>query len=470
MNTHTQLAIIGAGPGGYVAAFHAADLGLNVTLIDKNANPGGVCLYQGCIPSKALLHAAKVMTDIKEARQFGIDCGEPKVDLDKLRAWKDGVVTRLTSGLGQLTKQRKITYAQGEAKFLNATTVEVRLSDGTANTLTFDKAIIATGSRAVELPFLAKSARVLDSTTALEIAAIPADLLVIGGGYIGLELGSAYAALGARVSVVEALPQLLSNADKDLADVLLRRLKKTFTKIMPDTRVLDAKETPDGVRVTLRNGAGQEFTELYSHVLVSVGRKPNVEGLGLETTKVQLTDSGFIEVDEARRTDEKNIFAIGDMTGNPMLAHKASAEAKVVAEVVAGKDTAYEPRCIPAVIFTDPELAWCGITEQEAHAKGLGVNVSKFPWAASGRALTMGRAEGITKIITDQKTDRILGVGIVGAHAGELIAEGALAVETGMKAEDLALTIHPHPTLSETVMEAAEGIYGNPTHILKPKK
>lgn len=465
-----KLVVIGAGPGGYVAAFRAADLGLSVTLIDKGPNPGGVCLYRGCIPSKAILHAAKLLSDITHGEEIGISCKEPTVDIDKLCAWKDGIVTKLTSGLGQLAKARKITYIQGEAQFLNSTTVEIKTPDGAIRQVAFDKAIIATGSRAAELPFLPKSSRVLDATAALDLPAIPKELLVIGGGYIGLELGSAYAGLGAKVSVVEALPQLLANADKDLADTLLRRLKKTFTKIMTGTQVLAAEETPEGIRVTLKDSAGQESTATYSHILVSVGRKPNIEGLGLENTKIQLTDNGFIEVDGARRTDEKNIFAIGDVTGQPMLAHKASHEAKVASDVIAGKDTAYEPRCIPNVVFTDPELAWCGITEQEAKAKGMDITVSKFPWAASGRAMTIGRTEGATKIIADTKTGRILGVGIVGVGAGDLIAEGALAVETGMKAEDMALTIHPHPTLSETLLEAAEGIAAVPIHIFRPGK
>ena len=462
-----QLVIIGAGPGGYTAAFRAADLGLQVTLIDKNINPGGVCLYQGCIPSKAILHAARLMGDIKQAKDCGIDCGEITIDITKLRSWKDGIVTKLTSGLGTLTKARKITFIQGDAQFLNSNTIEIKKTDETTQQIAFDKAILATGSSAITLPSLPPSPRILDSTTALDIPEIPTNLLVIGGGYIGLELGSAYAALGAKVSIVEALPEILSGADKDLADILLRKFKKSFAKIMTSTKVISGEETPDGIRITLEDGKGAQTTELYSHILISVGRKPNTQGLGLENTQIQLSEKNFIEVNAQRRTDDKNIYAIGDITGQPMLAHKASFEAKVAVDAILGKDTAFEPRCIPSVVFTDPELAWCGVTEQEARVKTLDITVSKFPWAASGRALTINRTDGITKIIADTKTGRILGVGIVGSGAGDLIAEGALAIETGMKAEDLLLTIHPHPTLSETVLEAAEGLFGRPTHILK---
>ncbi|MBF0122469.1 MAG: dihydrolipoyl dehydrogenase [Candidatus Omnitrophica bacterium] len=465
-----KLVVIGAGPGGYTAAFRAADLGLDVTLIDKSQNPGGVCLYEGCIPSKAILHAAKILSDIKHAQHIGISCGDATIDINKLRTWKDSIVGKLTSGLGQLTKARKITYIQGEARFLNSTTLEIKKPDGVAEQIAFDKAILATGSSTNTLPFLPQSSRILDSTTALGINAIPTSLLVIGGGYIGLELGSAYAALGAKVSIVETLPDILSGADKDLADILLRKLKKIFTKIMTGTKVVNGEEIPEGIRITLEDNKGTQTTELYSYVLVSVGRKPNTQGLGLENTKVQLSEKGFVEVDAQRRTDDKNIYAIGDITGPPMLAHKASFEAKVAVDAILGKDTAFEPRCIPCVVFTDPELAWCGLTEQEALAKGLNITVSKFPWAASGRALTIDRTDGTTKIVADTKTGRILSVGIVGVGAGDLITEGALAVETGMKAEDLALTIHPHPTLSETLMEAADGLFGDPTHIFRPKK
>ncbi len=464
------LVVIGAGPGGYAAAFHAADLGLNVTLIDANPNPGGVCLYRGCIPSKALLHVAKILNEIKEASALGIDCAPPQVDIKKLRSWKDSVVTKLTGGTGLLAKQRKINYIQGNAKFLNSSSLEVTKNGAGAEIVNFDKAIIATGSLPVTLPFLPVSPRVWDSTTALELGSIPKTLLVIGGGYIGLELGSAYAALGSRVTVVEALPTLLAGADRDLADLLLRRVKSKFEKVLTETKVVRAKEESDGIEVTFQDKAGKESTGNFEAVLVAVGRKPNTNGVGLEKTRVKVNAKGFVEVDSQRRTADENIFAIGDTAGQPMLAHKASYEAKVAVEAILGHKTAYEPKAIPAVVFTDPELAWTGLTETEAQTQGLDFVVFKFPWAASGRALTLGRTDGLTKIIAETKTKRILGVSIVGANAGDLISEGTLAIEMGAVADDLAWTIHPHPTLSETIMETAEGLFGSPTHILKPRK
>ena len=470
MSSQTRLAIIGAGPGGYVAAFHAADLGLEVTLIDPEVNPGGVCLYRGCIPSKALLHAAKVLNDAEDAINFGIQFGEPKIDIDKLRAWKQDIVTRLTGGLGQLTKLRKIRYIQGEAKFLNPSSLEIKKADGTIETLGFNQAIIATGSRPIRLSSLPKSPRIWDSTTALALSAVPTSLLVIGGGYIGLELGSAYAALGANVTVVEALPQLLTGADRDLADVLIRKLKREFVKILTETKVTSASETLSGIEVAFQDKKGQETKETFDAVLSSVGRKPNSDRLGIEHTKVEMNDNGFVKVDPQRRTADNNIYAIGDVAGQPMLAHKASFEAKVAVEAIAGRKSVYDPKAMPAVVFTDPELAWAGLTENEANAKGIDIVVSKFPWAASGRAMTLNRTDGITKLIADKKSKRILGIGIVGVGAGDLISEGTLAIEMGAVADDLALTIHPHPTLSESIMETAEGLFGHCTHIYRPKK
>jgi dihydrolipoamide dehydrogenase len=470
MSTPTPLVIIGAGPGGYVAAFHAADLGLSVTLIDRETNPGGVCLYRGCIPSKALLHAAKVLSEAKEAKNFGIEFGAPTIDTAKLRSWKDTIITRLTGGLGQLTKQRKITYIQGDARFLNSSSLEVKKADGSTEQITFEKAILATGSRPAELPFLPKSSRVWDSTTALALPSVPGSLLVIGGGYIGLELGSAYSELGAKVSVVEALPQLLNGVDRDLADILIRRLKKNFTRIMTETKVLRAEEAADGIRVSFQDNKSQESSEVYSNVLVSVGRKPNTEGLGLENTKIKLGPTGHVIVFSQRQTNDANIYAIGDVAGQPMLAHKASYEAKIAVEAIAGHKAVFDPKAIPAVVFTDPEIAWTGLTETEARDKGLDVTVFKFPWAASGRAMTLDRTDGITKIIADTTTKRILGVGIVGVGAGDLISEGTLAIEMGAIADDLAWTIHPHPTLSEMLMETAEGLFGQSTHLIRPKK
>lgn len=465
-----QIVVIGAGPGGYSAAFRLADLGLSVTLIDKDQAMGGVCLKRGCIPSKALLHAGRTIHEADAAKNIGIEFQKPVIDIEKLRSWKEGVVSKLTGGLGQLAKARKITCVQGEARFINATTLEIKKPDGTLETLTFEKAIIATGSSPVTLPFLPASERIWDSTKALELPFVPPTMLVIGGGYIGLELGSAYAALGCQVSLVEALPVLLSSADKDLADILLRKLKRNFTNIMTGSKVLNATATEQHITVTLQNAQEKETTATFDTVLVSVGRTPNTKTLGLENTKIELTDKGFIEVTDQCRTDEKNIFAIGDVTAGPLLAHKASAQGKVVAEVIAGHNKAYEPVCIPAVIYTDPELAWCGITEQEARAQNMDVTVFKFPWAASGRALTLDRTDGITKIIADTLSGRILGCGIVGVGAGELISEGVLAIENGLKASDIEAAIHPHPTLSETWMETAEGLFGHPTHVLKIKK
>ncbi len=466
----TQLVIIGAGPGGYTAAFRAADLDMTVTLIDENAALGGTCLNRGCIPSKALLHAAKLIADAKGADEIGISFNAPSVDIEKLRAWKNGIVTKLTGGLAQLAKARKVTIIQGQVKFTGPKTLEIKKPDGSTEQLEFEQAIIATGSRPAELSFLPKSAHVWDSTDALSLPHVPPTMLIIGGGYIGLELGTAYAALGSKITVVEALPSLLSAADKDLADIVVRRLKKTFASILCGTKVIKSEEAADGIRVTFQDNAGKEWQEAYAQILVCVGRAPNTAHLGLETTAVKVSEKGFIAVNNKRCTAAGNIFAIGDITEGPMLAHKASFEAKAAADVAAGYGTNFDPACIPAVVFTDPELAWCGITEQEARAQGLDAVVAKLPWAASGRAMTLQRTDGMTKIIADNKTGRILGVGITGVGAGELIAEGALAIETGVKAQDLELTIHPHPTLSEMMMEAAEGLFGQPIHLLKPKK
>ncbi len=466
----TQVVVIGGGPGGYTAAFRMADLGLSVTLIDQDQALGGVCLKKGCIPSKALLHAGKTIHDASAAKSIGIEFQEPVLNIDKLRSWKDGVVAKLTNGLGQLAKARKVTCIQGNARFINATTLEIKKPDSSLETLAFEKAVIATGSSPIKLPFLPETDRIWDSTKALELPYVPGTILVVGGGYIGLELGSAYAALGSKVSVVETLPALLSSADKDLADILLRKLKKTFRAIMTGTTILKADVGDHGVIVTFQDDQKKEWSETYDTLLVSVGRTPNTKELGLGNTKIELTEKDFIEVNDHCQTDEKNIFAIGDVTSGPLLAHKASAQAKVSAEVIAGHDKAYEPVCIPAVIFTDPELAWCGMTEQEARAQNIDITVSKFPWAASGRALTLDRTDGMTKIIAHASTGKILGVGIVGVGAGELIAEGALAIENGLKTQDIEAAIHPHPTLSETWMETAEGLFGYPTHLLKQKK
>ncbi len=466
-----QLVVIGGGPGGYAAAFLAADLGMDVTLIDPEPNPGGVCLYRGCIPSKALLHVAKLLNETGESENWGIKFSKPDIDINKLRDWKDGVVKRLTGGVGQLSKQRKINHIQGRAIFQNSRKLSVTTVDGKSSELSFEYAIIASGSRPASIPGLAPdSERIWNSTTALELKATPEHLLVVGGGYIGLEMGTVYAALGSKVSVVEMMPGLLPGADRDLVKVLHKRLEEKFENIMLNTKVVSMKETSKGITVAFEGEdlASNEMT--FDNVLISVGRKPNSNDLGLENTRIKVNDKGFIEVDEQRRTAEPTIFAIGDVAGEPMLAHKASHEGRVAAEVIAGHKVIYEPRAIPAVVFTDPEIAWCGLTETEAKEQERPVEVSRFPWAASGRALTMDRPDGVTKLIIDPETERVLGMGVAGAGAGELISEGVLAVEMAAVASDVKLSIHPHPTLSETVMESAEIFFGQATHVYRPKR
>ena len=473
----TQLVVIGAGPGGYAAAFHAADLGQQVTLVDTELHPGGVCLYVGCIPSKALLHVAKVISEAKHASNWGISYGDPKIDLDKLRTFKNNVVQKMTGGLGQLSKQRKITYIQGRAGFRDAKTLDIALSSGGQETLTFEHAIIATGSRPATVPGLSiESDRVMDSTAGLDLPEIPKSLLVVGGGYIGLELGSVYAALGTKVTVVEMTPGLLPGADRDLVTYLARRMEQTLHKILTNARVVEMKEIKQGkgaavqVRIEGEGLADADKTQTFDRVLVSVGRKPNSRIDGLDKTGVKVGQRGFIEVDAAMRTGAPNIFAIGDVVGEPMLAHKASHEARVAVEAALGHKVAFEPQAIPAVVFTDPEVAWCGLTETEAQKQGRKVEIAKFPWAALGRAVAIDRPDGMTKLVIDPETERILGVGIVGSGAGELIAEGVLAVEMAALATDLKLSIHPHPTLSETLMEAAEVFFGHSVHVYRPKK
>jgi dihydrolipoamide dehydrogenase len=461
----TQVAVIGAGPGGYAAAFYAADLGFQVALVDADINPGGVCLYRGCIPSKALLHAAKVLGESKHAAAWGIEFAPPQINLDQLRAWKTSVVTKLTGGLGQVAKFRKVRYIQGRAGFVDGRTVSIG-----QDTLTFDHAIIATGSRPAMPPgFPPTSARVMDSSGALDLPDIPKRLLVVGGGYIGLELGTVYAALGTDVTVVEMMPGLLPGADRDLVGVLAKRLEGVLKTVLLETKVASIVEDGPLVRVTLEGKSGKTAAE-FDRVLVSVGRRPNTEVPGLDKTRVKVSPRGFIEVDPARRTAEPSIFAIGDVVGEPMLAHKASHEARVAVDAIAGKNVAFEPQAIPAVVFTDPEIAWCGLTETEAERRGVIVEVAKFPWAALGRAMTLDRPEGLTKLLIDPPTGRVVGVGIVGAGAGELIAEGVVAIEMGATAADLAMCIHPHPTLPETIMEAAEVFFGHSTHVYKPKR
>ncbi len=470
MSSSTQLVVIGAGPGGYAAAFLAADLGMEVAIVEKELNPGGVCLYRGCIPSKTFLHAARIISEAKHAKAFGIEYPSPKIDINKLRDWKKSVVSKLTVGLGSLVRARKIKYFQGEAAFINSHTLKIKKADGSAEELSFQKAILATGSRPAVIPDLPKSPDIWDSTAALELENIPENLLVVGGGYIGMELGTVYHELGSRVSVVEMTPGLLPGADRDLTDVLYKRAKGLFAKIMPETMVVKMESGKSGVTVFFTDKEGNGFKEEYNKVLVSIGRRPNSENLGLENTKVKITSRGFVEINDQRQTTDPGIYAIGDITGDPMLAHKASHEGRVAVEAIVGHKVAFEPQAIPAVVFTDPEIAWCGLTEIDAAKANREVSVVKFPWAASGRALTLGRTEGLTKLIIDPKTGRVLGVGIAGVGAGEMIAEGVVAIEMGAVAQDLKLSIHPHPTLSETIMEAAESFFGHSTHIYKPKK
>ena len=466
----TPLVVLGAGPGGHAAAFLAADLGMPVTMIDEEVNPGGVCTFRGCIPSKALLHVAKLLAEAKHASQWGIDFGEPKIDVDRLRGFKQGVVDRLTGGLGQLTRQRKITYVQGRASFVDAHTLKVALAKGGEQDIRFEKLIIATGSRPSTLPNVTISKdRLLDSTGALEMKSVPKSMLVIGGGYIGLELGTVYAALGTEVSVVEMLDRLLPGADRDLVNVLGKRVRKICKQVLLSTKVAGMEEKADGVHVTFE-GEVEPKTQVFDQVLVSIGRKPNGNVPGIETTGVEVTQRGFITVDPQRRTTVPHIYAIGDVAGDPMLAHKATYDAKIAVEHIAGHKVAFEPAAIPAVVFTDPELAWCGLTEAEAQERGIKVEVAKFPWGASGRATTVDRNDGLTKLIIEPGTERVLGVGIVGVNAGELIAEGVLAVEMAATAADLKMTIHAHPTLGETVMESAEVFFGTATNFYKPKK
>jgi dihydrolipoamide dehydrogenase len=466
----TQLVVIGGGPGGYTAAFYAADLGMQVTLVDPAVNPGGVCLYRGCIPSKALLHVADVLNEARHADAWGVTFGAPKIDVDRLRAFKTKVVNQLTGGLGQLSKQRKVNYVRGTAAFKDAKSLEITLSEGGATqTLTFDHAIIATGSEPSKVPGLSiESNRVMDSTAALDLPDIPGSLLVVGGGYIGLELGTVYAAVGSKVTVVEMTGGLLPGADRDLVNILARRIESICEAVLLNTRVVGMKEEKNAILVTFESAEGRK-DQRFDRVLVAVGRRPSPIP-GVDKTKVVVDKRGFVEVDQQRRTAEPSIYAIGDVAGEPMLAHKAFHEARIAVEAIAGHKVAYEPLAIPAVVFTDPELAWCGLTEAEAQQTKQEVTVARFPWGASGRALTLDRPDGMTKLILHPTSERVLGVGIVGPGAGELIAEGVLAVEMGANATDMKMSIHPHPTLSETLMESAETFFGHATHIYRPRR
>ena len=467
-----RVAVIGAGPGGYPAAFQAAELGMDVTLIDPEANPGGVCLYRGCIPSKTLLHVASLLGEAEDAADWGVSFGRPEINLDRLRSWKDQVISKMTSGLGLLTRARRVRFVRGLAQFEDPRALRIEPADGgDAQRLEFDYAVVATGSQPAAPPgFEIDGERILDSTSALEIDDIPDSLLVVGGGYIGLELGSVYAALGSKVTVVEMETGLLPGADRDLVRPLERKLESAFAEILLSTRVASLNVRTDGVEVELAGARIENPSRLFDKVLVAVGRRPNSSGLNLEAAGVESDERGFVKVDHQRRSSAPHIFAIGDVAGEPMLAHKATYEAHVATSAMAGQAATYDAQAIPAVVFTDPEIAWCGLTEAEARESGRPHEVATFPWAASGRATTLGRNDGLTKLILEPTTERVLGVGITGRGAGELIAEGVLAVEMGARADDLRLSVHPHPTTSETLMEAAEVFFNTSPHYIARKR
>jgi dihydrolipoamide dehydrogenase len=462
-STKTEIVVVGAGPGGYAAAFYAADMGKQVTLVEADTRLGGVCLNRGCIPSKALLHATKLIAETKESEHRGISFGNPKIDLEKLRSWKESIITKLSGGVRTLAQARGVNVITGRGYFEGNNTLRVETKDG-QSFLQYDNAIVAVGSKsAMPKAFDLGNPRIMTSREALALEDIPGSLLIVGGGYIGMELGTVYAGLGSQVTVVELLDTILAGADPDLVKPVTQYAKKAFREVRLKSKVLKMATEGKQVKVVMESG-GQQVTELYDRVLVSVGRVPNCENLGLENTKVQRDDRGFIKVNAQQQTSDPSIYAIGDVAGGVMLAHKASREARVAVEVLCGEDSAFEDVVIPAVVFTDPEVAWCGLTEAEAKQKGINIKVAKFPWSASGRALTHDRTDGVTKLIVDPETERVLGVGLCGHGAGELISEGVLAVEMGATVEDLALSVHPHPTLSETIMEAAEAYFGRATH------
>jgi dihydrolipoamide dehydrogenase len=469
-NQTAEVLVLGAGPGGYTAAFRAADLGKHVVLVDREPALGGVCLNVGCIPSKALLHAAKVIAEAREMGENGIAFGAPAIDLDRLRAWKEGVVGRLTGGLAGLARQRKVTTIRGYGRFTSPHQLQVELAEGGTTTVGFEQAIIAAGSEPLTLPFIpASDPRVVDSTGALEISEVPRRLLVIGGGIIGLEMATVYHELGAKVTIAELLDQLIPGVDRDLISPLAKRLTRQYENIYLKTKVTDVQATSDGLVVSF-DGAKAPATDTFDRILVAVGRRPNGKLIGAEQAGVTVDDHGFISVNKQLRTNVPHIFAIGDVVGQPMLAHKAMHEGKVAAEVIAGKNSFFDARAIPSVAYTDPEVAWAGVTETEARAAGVKYGKGVFPWAASGRSLTLGRSEGLTKLLFDEATGRVIGCGIVGSNAGELIAEAVLAIEMGADAADIGLTIHPHPTLSETVALAAEAFEGTITDLYLPRR
>ncbi len=463
-----ELIIIGAGPGGYAAAFRAADLGMKVMLIDPEANPGGVCLYRGCIPSKALLNLVKIKQEASKAAEFGMKFQEPEINIKKIAEWKDEVVKKLTQGLGELSKARNVEYIRGKAKFKSSEEVEITTEEGDTYTLQFEKAIIATGSKPISLPDMEFDGKqIISSSEALELKDIPKSLLIVGGGYIGLELGSVYAAFGSKVSVAEMTPGFLPGADRDLVEVFEKGNPDLFEEVWFETEVTKASKNNGKVKVTLKT-KNEEKEKDFDKIIIAIGREPDTGSLGLENAEVETDEKGFIKVDEKRQTSTSNIYAIGDLTGEPMLAHNATHEGRVAAEVLAGeKGAAYDARSVPGIVFTNPEIAWCGLTETEAEEKGTDIRILKFPWSASGRAVSLGSENGLTKLIVNPETGLLLGGGVAGKSAGILIPEISLAIEMGASAEDIALSIHPHPTLSETIMEAAELFSSSPTHIFR---
>ncbi len=467
----TEVLVLGSGPGGYSAAFRAADLGKKVILVERFESIGGVCLNVGCIPSKALLHAAKVMEEAESMGAHGIEFAKPKVDLDKMRAWKNGIVGRLTGGLKTLAKQRNVEIVTGVGKFISSHQIQISDKKGQVlTTIEFEQSIIAVGSSPVKLPFIPEDPRIFDSTGALELFSIPQNLLVIGGGIIGLEMATVYHRLGSSIDVVEFMPQLMGAADADLSKIYLKWIQKRYRNLMMETKVVKVEAKKDGIYVSFEGKNAPQEAQKYDGVLVAVGRSPNGKMIDAEKAGVEVDARGFIKVDQQLRTNVPHIFAIGDVIGQPMLAHKAVPEGRVAAEVIAGMKHYFDPKVIPSVAYTDPEIAWVGLTEVEAKAQGIAYGKGVFPWAASGRSLSLGRDEGMTKVLFDEKTHRIIGCGIVGPNAGDLISEAALAIEMGCDAEDISLTIHPHPTLSETIALATEVFEGTVTDLYLPKR
>ncbi len=466
-----EVVIIGAGPGGYRAAFMAADLGMQVTLIDPQAYPGGVCLYRGCIPTKALLHLVKVKEEAMKAEQWGLSFGEPKIDLQKVKSWKESVVKQLTSGLGQLTKARKINYIRGWASFVDQNNLEVKTNDKGTEQINFKNLIIATGAIPIKLPFIEEyTQRIMNAEIALDLNSIPKKLLVIGGGYIGMESATIYKGLGSEVTLVEAMPGIMPGMDKELVSIYMRQNKELFAEMFFETLITGLKESKTGVRASFMKTDGETFDKDFDAVLLSIGMSPNTASLALDKAGVETDEKGFVKVDEQGRTNINQIFAIGDVSGGALLAHKASYQGRIAAEVIAGKKAAFDARAVPAVVYTNPEIAVAGLTEIECGEKNIPYRTVKFPWAASGRAIANGDSAGLTKLIVEEGTERILGAGIVGKNAGDLISEAVLGIEMAARVSDIALSIHPHPTVSETLMEAAELYYGHPVHVAPPRK